>query len=237
MERLIDGLLRLSRVTQAPFQRDWVDLTAVARLIADNLRETHGGRRMELAIEPGLAAFGDGQLLEAALTNLLSNAAKFTAKKAEARIEVARTEHDGQAAFYVRDNGAPASTWNTPDRCSDLFSVCTGSPSFQAQASGWPPCSASFTVTAAGFGPKRSWTVARRSTSHSGRPTDYETIRPVSMPTLKLRKAADHSVQSRRKAFERASAGTGLSRTACVSLTPPTRFIFQEPSRKISTAD
>jgi light-regulated signal transduction histidine kinase (bacteriophytochrome) len=103
---LIDDLLRLSRVTRAPLDRDCVDLTAVARSIADNLREMHAGRQIEFTVQPGLTACGDARLLEVALTNLLSNAAKFTGKQAEARIEVGRTEPEGQPAFYVRDNGA-----------------------------------------------------------------------------------------------------------------------------------
>jgi len=106
MGQLIDDLLRLSRVTRAPLEHDSVDLTAVARSIADSLREAHTDRRIEFAIEPALTACGDARLLEVALTNLLSNAAKFTGKVAEARIEVGRTEHEGQQAFYVRDNGA-----------------------------------------------------------------------------------------------------------------------------------
>jgi len=106
MGQLIDDLLRLSRVTRAPLERDSVDLTEVARSVADNLREVHAGRRIEFAIQPGLTAYGDARLLEVALTNLLNNAAKFTGKQAEARIEVGRTEHAGQSAFFVRDNGA-----------------------------------------------------------------------------------------------------------------------------------
>ena len=106
MGQLIDDLLRLSRVTRAPLERDSVDLTALARSIADNLREIHADRRIDFTIQPGLTACGDARLLEVALTNLLNNAAKFTGKQAEARVEVGRTEHAGQPAFYVRDNGA-----------------------------------------------------------------------------------------------------------------------------------
>jgi len=48
---------------------------------------------------------GDPQLLEIALTNLLDNAAKFTASRPEARIEFGATEREGKPAFYVHDNG------------------------------------------------------------------------------------------------------------------------------------
>src|ERR1019366_3847634 len=71
---------------------------------------------------------------------------------------------------------APASIWHTLVRCSDPFSACTGRPSFQAPASAWPPCSASFTATAGASGPKRKWTGARRSTSHLGDQMSAKTI-------------------------------------------------------------
>jgi light-regulated signal transduction histidine kinase (bacteriophytochrome) len=45
-------------------------------------------------------------LLSAALDNLLGNAWKFTGKRALARIEVGMTTKNGDAAFFVRDNGA-----------------------------------------------------------------------------------------------------------------------------------
>ena len=106
MGQLIDGLLRLSQITRAPLKRGRVDLTGMARGIANGLLESHADRRIQFAIQPGLTACGDAPLLEVALTNLLNNAAKFTGKVAEAQIEVGCTEHEGRPAFYVRDNGA-----------------------------------------------------------------------------------------------------------------------------------
>jgi len=106
MGQLIDDLLQLSRVTRAPLERESVDLTSLARSIADTLREIHADRQIEFAIEPGLGTQGDARLLEVVLTNLLGNAVKFTGKQPAARIEFGRTEQEGQPAFYVRDNGA-----------------------------------------------------------------------------------------------------------------------------------
>ena len=57
------------------------------------------------AIEPGLTAEGDGRLLEIALTNLMDNAAKFSGRRPDARIEFGRIQHNGEPAFFVRDNG------------------------------------------------------------------------------------------------------------------------------------
>ena len=39
------------------------------------------------------------------LDNLLGNAAKFSSKKPDARVEFGRMMQDGEAVYYVRDNG------------------------------------------------------------------------------------------------------------------------------------
>ncbi len=54
-----------------------------------------------------MIAHGDARLLQVALENLLGNAWKFTAKKAEARIEVRQSiGESGAKVFTVRDDGA-----------------------------------------------------------------------------------------------------------------------------------
>ena len=57
-------------------------------------------------ITPGVTADGDVRLLQVVLGNLLGNAWKYTAKRPRARIEFGCAPHDGNAAYYVRDNGA-----------------------------------------------------------------------------------------------------------------------------------
>jgi len=106
MGELIDDMLELSRVSRAEMRQQAVDLSAIAQTIAAGLRATQPERRVEFIIQPGLSAQGDAILLEAVLTNLLSNAFKFTGKTAPARIEFGQAEAQGQHAFFVRDNGA-----------------------------------------------------------------------------------------------------------------------------------
>jgi len=59
-----------------------------------------------VSVQPGVAASGDTRLLAAVLGNLLSNAWKFTAKKASARIEFGAEKKDGELVCHVSDNGA-----------------------------------------------------------------------------------------------------------------------------------
>ena len=105
MGMLIDDLLQLSRVTRSEIRFDRVDLTSLAATIAARLREAQPGRPMEFLIAPGLTAVGDARLLDIALSNLLGNAAKFTAPRIPARIEFGQAQENGAPAFYVRDNG------------------------------------------------------------------------------------------------------------------------------------
>ena len=122
MGQLIDDLLRLSRLTRAEMRCRRVDLTAMAREIAGELRETAPGRSAEFRIAEGLTGVGDPHLLRPALRNLLENAWKFTAKRPAAVIELGwapaplptdpaappdpARPHPGETIYFVRDNGA-----------------------------------------------------------------------------------------------------------------------------------
>src|SRR5262249_47955795 len=88
MSQLIDDLLRLAHLTRVEMRCEEVDLSALARVVVEELRQRSPDRTSEIVIADGLAASGDGQLLRIVLENLLGNAWKFTAKRPQARIEV-----------------------------------------------------------------------------------------------------------------------------------------------------
>jgi light-regulated signal transduction histidine kinase (bacteriophytochrome) len=106
MGRLIDDLLGLSRVGRAELNRSPVDLSALAQNVVAQLGKAEPDRQVEIAIADGIGAEGDAPLLRIALANLLGNAWKFTGKRAVARIEVGTMSLDGEAVYFVRDNGA-----------------------------------------------------------------------------------------------------------------------------------
>ena len=106
MGELIDGLLKLSRLTRSEIHLEKVDLIALAEEISTRIQETNPGRRGNFIIDSGLNANGDPQMLRVLLENLLSNAWKFTRKTPQARIEFGSTTNGAGKTFFVKDNGA-----------------------------------------------------------------------------------------------------------------------------------
>jgi signal transduction histidine kinase len=106
MGRLIDDLLHLSQVSRSEMSRETVDVSKIAREVAEELRNTAPEREAEFVIAGGLSAETDPRLLRIVLSNLFGNAWKFTAKRAYARIEFGRSEQKGVNEYFTRDNGA-----------------------------------------------------------------------------------------------------------------------------------
>ena len=106
MAMLIDDLLNLARVTRAELHRETIDLTKMASDIARDLQRAEPNRQITLKIDDSLTANGDRRLVRVALQNLLGNAWKFTAKRADTRIEFSALGSNGRHVYFVRDNGA-----------------------------------------------------------------------------------------------------------------------------------
>ena len=82
-----------------------INLSALAKKIANELQENQTGRQVEFIIADELVTKGDPQLMQIVLDNLLRNAWKFTGKRPHARIEFGETQKDGKQIYFVRDNG------------------------------------------------------------------------------------------------------------------------------------
>ena len=116
MGGLIDDLLKLAKITRIEMQRVPVDMSALARKIADDLQRLDPARQARWEIADGLGTDGDPQLIRVALENLLGNAWKFTGKRPDARIEFGKMSGEpslvspaidsGAPVYFVSDNGA-----------------------------------------------------------------------------------------------------------------------------------
>jgi signal transduction histidine kinase len=103
MQHLIDDLLHLARFSRQPLEAQRVPMADLARRVALSLEDQN--RRVQLEIGDLPDCQGDGSLLEQVLTNLLSNAYKFTATRDPARIDVGAFRQDDEQVYFVRDNG------------------------------------------------------------------------------------------------------------------------------------
>lgn len=105
MSVLIDDLLKLAKITLSEVKLREVNLSALAETVAKRLKEQNPNRELNFVIEPNMVTIGDQNFLEIVLTNLLSNACKFTSKIEVAKIEFGQTSIKGESVYFVRDNG------------------------------------------------------------------------------------------------------------------------------------
>jgi len=106
MSDITDALLALAGLSGVSLAWDDVDLAELAREQLALLQEQDPHRVAEIIIEATLPAMGDRRLLRQVMTNLLSNAWKFSAGRPVTRIRVqARTSQDGETVYFVADEG------------------------------------------------------------------------------------------------------------------------------------
>jgi PAS domain S-box-containing protein len=102
---LIDDLLRLASIARQKFQRETVDLSALANRVANEFTSTYPERSVAIKIESGLQVQGDENLLQIAIFNLFGNAWSFTRHRDDAQIEVGSQKVDNRLTYFIRDNG------------------------------------------------------------------------------------------------------------------------------------
>jgi signal transduction histidine kinase len=108
LTRLVDDLLDVSRIERGSFQlqSDTVDLARVVATAVETTRPQVTAAQLELAVElphQPLLVRGDANRLVQMLSNLLHNAAKYTAPGGGVALKVERSRTE--IAVYVRDTG------------------------------------------------------------------------------------------------------------------------------------
>jgi light-regulated signal transduction histidine kinase (bacteriophytochrome) len=93
-------------MTSKELTHERVDLTQIARELADDLRAQDRTRAVEFSFGANLRVDGDSTLLRLVLQNLIGNAWKFSARTPQARIEFGARDEAGVRTYFVRDNGA-----------------------------------------------------------------------------------------------------------------------------------
>jgi signal transduction histidine kinase len=106
MSRLVDDLLGFSRMARAEMERTAIDCDALVReVVAEQMRDVEG-REVDWVLKPLPSIRGDRAMLKVALTNLVSNAVKYSSTRERPRVEIgAMPAANGERILFVRDNG------------------------------------------------------------------------------------------------------------------------------------
>lgn len=106
MDLLISNLLSFSRLNRQTMSRKTIDLNALVKDAFQQLRLEQENRIVRIEhhdLPPGV---GDPDLLRQVMTNLISNALKYTRKRPVAEIQIGfRLSDQGETIYFVQDNG------------------------------------------------------------------------------------------------------------------------------------
>ena len=83
-----------------------MDLSRLARQVADEIQNREPDRTVDVLIQDGLVADADIGLMKIVVENLLENAWKFTRKVHDAKIAFGVIRAPDSQAYFVKDNGA-----------------------------------------------------------------------------------------------------------------------------------
>jgi len=106
MSLIIDDLLSLAQITKSNINKKPINLSELSKTIIHRLQDQEPNRKIDIQIEESIFAHGDEKLLDIALTNIFSNAWKFTKKIINPKIIFGRIYLNDKPTFFIKDNGA-----------------------------------------------------------------------------------------------------------------------------------
>ncbi|CAN5784146.1 response regulator [soil metagenome] len=135
-QRLVDDLLRLSRVARQDLMRSDVDVSKMASEVALELRTGLTAPGMTVLVQDDMPhALADPALLRQVFVNLISNAIKFTHRLPRAQVEVGACVEGGAPGYFVRDNG-PGFDMLLAERLFMPFERLQGAASYEGSGVG-----------------------------------------------------------------------------------------------------
>lgn len=106
MGKLIEHLLRFSRLSKQAINKRPVNIGALVREVLDELHKEQPMRSIDVQVQNLPDAMGDAVLMRQVFANLLSNAFKFTRDQQPAKVVIGFRQLNNEPVYYVSDNGA-----------------------------------------------------------------------------------------------------------------------------------
>ena len=106
MSTLIDELLEFSRTARSELRRTRLDMGELVRSAFEQLTTPAERERVDLRVGALPPADGDAALVRHVVTNLLSNALKFSSGRERPVIEVGSRSEGDRVVYFVKDDGA-----------------------------------------------------------------------------------------------------------------------------------
>lgn len=102
----IDRLLEFSKMCEMQVNFEMLNLNDIFIEVFNELKSLEPERDIRINIQPLPQVYGDRLLLRLLISNILSNAIKYTRNKQTAIIDVQSSEVSNEYVFSIKDNGA-----------------------------------------------------------------------------------------------------------------------------------
>lgn len=106
MQDIIESLMVISKIGEAALSKEWIALTPfIEDIISEQLNSLEHTDRIHVKMNSLGDIYADPTLLWHVLTNLISNAIKYSSQKPESYIELGAYSENGNRVLFVQDNG------------------------------------------------------------------------------------------------------------------------------------
>lgn len=107
MGSLIDDLLTFSRVGKQNLTKVFLNMdNLVESVVNEFMAQPQRSSGVEFRVNPMQLVQGDNSMLKLVITNLVSNAVKYSSKKEKPVVEIGSYKENENLVYYVKDNGA-----------------------------------------------------------------------------------------------------------------------------------